>query len=764
MLIETRKSGAIAAAVAILLSACGGGGGGGTQPATPPVTTPTTQAPTIAAQPAAQSVSAGGSATFTVTASGTDLTYQWQRDGKDIAGATSASYTLDNVQSADTGAKFTVVVKNAGGSVTSAAAVLTVLPATARGLAFVAGTPGGPGNLDGTDGRLASPVRIALSPDGVLYVADDMSTLAWDTASPPTGDTVLRIVNTDTGDIRTINTEPLRTTGMVFDKSGNLYEATWSAVYRTAPGGKRTLFAGSATERGHTNGAGTAARFDGIAALAADAQGNVVVADYNVVRKIAADGSVTTVAGGGPLDASGYSKDGTGTAASFGSITALALDANGDIQLVDGMKLRVVTAAGVVTTRTVTEGGQPAAITGGDLGLAIDKAGNVYVNNTYIGCRIRKITPDGTMTDVAGMSGGRGNRDGKGSAAGFCRSVDPFYLSWQTRGTDMSNLVVDGAGNLLVADTTAQTIRRVTLDGDVTTAAGRAGSSLVNVDGPAGSAQFVRNTIDYRQTTPAFPYQSNYTLAADAMGNVYVGENDRIRKITPDGNVGTLPLQATGIKGGRLYPGGLAFGGNAYLTDAAQSFSRVNADGSLTAVAGVPAGSAGQGENDVAVDALGNLYWIDYRTAATSAGPFPVLKLAPGGTVTTLPDTASKLGAPDADGNLWSVKKDGTVTRLGQDGKLTVVRTVTATAGAVPLAIARDRAGNLYVAWHETPNWYSVHKITPAGVDSVIAGTPGAYGLRLGAPGSLGMIDALTVGADGNVYVMSENAVLRIVQ
>ena len=57
-----------------------------------------------------------------------------------------------------------------------------------------------------------------------------------------------------------------------------------------------------------------------------------------------------------------------------------------------------------------------------------------------------------------------------------------------------------------------------------------------------------------------------------------------------------------------------------------------------------------------------------------------------------------------------------------------------------------------------------MHKVTPAGVDSVIAGTRGAYGVRLGAPGSLGAIDALTVGMDGNVYVMSENAVLRIEQ
>ncbi len=763
MFVHTKKSGAVVAAIAILLSACGGGGGGGTQAVVPPVTAPAVQAPAITAQPAAQSVSAGGSATFTVTASGTDLAYQWQRDGKDIAGATSASYILDNVQAADSGAKFAVVVKNGGGSVTSAAAVLTVLPATARGLAFVAGTLGGAGNLDGVDGRFWLPVRSALSPDGVLYVADGVIGLSWDGTSQPTGDTVLRIVNVATGDIKTINTDPLRTVGMAFDKAGNLYEATWNAVYRTAPGGKRTLYAGSATAGGHADGAGTAARFEGVAAIAPDAQGNLYVADANLVRKIASDGSVTTVAGGGALDGIGAGKDGTGAAASFVGITALTLDPSGNIQLVDRMSLRVVTPAGVVTTRKLTEAGQPAGIPAGDLGIAVDKAGNAYVNDTVIGCRIRKVAPDGTITDLAGASGGRGGRDGKGPAATFCGAVDPFYLKWKTSGTDLGNLSLDAAGNLVVADTTAYTIRRVTPAGDVQTVAGRAGSTLVNVDGQAAGAQFVLNTIDYRQTTLPFLSRSKFALAADATGNVYVGENDRIRKITRDGNVSTLPLQATGVKSARLHPDGLAFGDYAYLVDGTGTLSRVNADGSLTAVSGVPAASVGYGENDVTVDALGNLVWLDHRTAAWP-GPFPVLKLAPGGTLTTLPDTVNTLGVPDADGNLWSVKTDGTVVRLGTDGKATVVRTVTATTGAVALAIARDRAGNLYVAWHEKPNWYSVHKVTPAGVDSVIAGTPGAYGVRLGAPGSLGAIDALTVGMDGNVYVMSENTVLRIGQ
>jgi sugar lactone lactonase YvrE len=726
MFVATKTTGAAAAVVVTLLAACGGGG---SQTAAPPVTAPAVQAPTISSQPAAQSVSAGGSATFAVTASGTDLAYQWQRDGKDIAGATSASYTLANVQSADTGAKFTVVVKNAGGSVTSGAAVLTVLPAAARGLSFVAGTLGGAGNLDGLDGRFALPVRSALGPDGVLYVADDTSALAGD-GRQPNGDTVLRSVNVATGEVKTVNTDPLRTVGMAFDAAGNLYEATATAVYRTPPGGKRTPFAGP---------------FDAVAALAVDAQGNVVVGEATALRKVAPSGTVTTLATG------------------FTSVTALAIDAGGNVEVIDGTNLRVVTPAGAVSTRALKDGDGSGAITAGTLGIAVDKAGNAYVNNTYWGCRIRRIAPDGTMTDLAGMAAGRGAGDGTGAAAGFCRSVAP--ITWQTRGTDLGNLALDAAGNLVVADTTNQTIRRVTPAGAVTTVAGRAGASPVNVDGAGSSAQFVLNTIDVREASPAFAVRSNYALAADAAGNIYVGENDRIRKITPDGNVGTLPLQATGVRAARLYLGGLAFGGNAYVADTTKPISRVNADGSLTALAGVDGGPGARGETDLAVDAPGNLYWLDYSNIGVPAPvTFPVRKMTPAGTITTLPDTAGTLGTPDADGNLWSVKPDGTVTRLGADGKVTVVRTVTATAGAMPLAIARDRAGNLYVAWHEKPNWYSVHKVTPAGVDSVIAGTSGVVGVRLGAPGSLGAIDALAAGMDGNVYVMSENAVLRIGQ
>src|ERR1700722_18429531 len=84
-------------------------------------------APTISAQPANQAVTAGQTATFTVTASGTaPLSYQWQKNGTNISGATSASYTTPATASTDNGSTFKVVVSNSAGSVTSSAASLTV--------------------------------------------------------------------------------------------------------------------------------------------------------------------------------------------------------------------------------------------------------------------------------------------------------------------------------------------------------------------------------------------------------------------------------------------------------------------------------------------------------------------------------------------------------------------------------------------------------------------------------------------------------------
>lgn len=105
------------------LAACGGGGGAGNEvPPLPPVPA----VPTISLQPAAVSINPGQPATFSVTATGTGLVYQWRRDGVNIVGAAAASYTLAAAALGDSGAQFSVTVANLGGSVTSTSALLTV--------------------------------------------------------------------------------------------------------------------------------------------------------------------------------------------------------------------------------------------------------------------------------------------------------------------------------------------------------------------------------------------------------------------------------------------------------------------------------------------------------------------------------------------------------------------------------------------------------------------------------------------------------------
>jgi streptogramin lyase len=141
--------------------------------------------------------------------------------------------------------------------------------------------------------------------------------------------------------------------------------------------------------------------------------------------------------------------------------------------------------------------------------VAVDAAGNVYVadtgNNT-----IRKITPEAAVTTLAGRAGQQGSMDGRGSAAQFLAPT---------------GVAVDSAGIAYVADYGNNTIRKITPDGVVSTLAGRAGSSG-STDGIGSAARFY----------------SPYRVAVDSAGNVYVVERDNstIRKITPVGEVRTL--------------------------------------------------------------------------------------------------------------------------------------------------------------------------------------------------------------------------------
>jgi hypothetical protein len=195
-----------------------------------------------------------------------------------------------------------------------------------------------------------------------------------------------------------------------------------------------------------------------------DGSGNIYVTDRDnhSIRKVTPAGVVSTFAGS--ADVAG-SANGTGAAARFNRPTALAADAAGNLYVADmsNSAIRKITPAGVVTTFAGTAG-TPGSADGvgasarfaGPEGIAVDSAGNIYVADT-INHTIRKITADGTVTTLAGTAGASGSVDGVGAAARF---------------NQPTRIVVDADGRIYVSDSDNHTIRRIAADGTVTTIGG----------------------------------------------------------------------------------------------------------------------------------------------------------------------------------------------------------------------------------------------------------------------------------------------------
>ena len=201
--------------------------------------------------------------------------------------------------------------------------------------------------------------------------------------------------------------------------------------------------------------------------LAVDGVGNVYVSDYGnyTVRKITRDGVVSTLAGAAGI--SGYA-DGPGSAARFSHPEGIAVDGAGNVYVADYgfSNIRKIAPDGtrehirrLGSEHGSADGLGSAARFNNPRGMALDNAGNLYVadagNNT-----IRKITPAGMVTTLAGTVGSAGNVDGTSSAAMF---------------NSPKGVAVDSAGNVYVADSGNNTIRKITPGGVVTTLAGLPG-------------------------------------------------------------------------------------------------------------------------------------------------------------------------------------------------------------------------------------------------------------------------------------------------
>jgi hypothetical protein len=335
------------------------------------------------------------------------------------------------------------------------------------------------------------------------------------------------------------------------DSGGNVYitDSGNATVRKMSPKGDVTTFAGSPGIMGTQDGTGSAAQFGFLVGLAVDTSGNVYVSDayYNTIRKITPTGVVTTLAGSAGV--TGYA-NGTGHAAQFNEPADIGVDGNGNVYVADSgnQVIRKVTAAGVVTTLAGTPGisgsangtGAEAEFNSPD-GLTADLAGNAYVadnSNT-----IRKVTPAGVVSTIAGIPGVTGSSDGVGSAATFDQPA---------------GMAVDASGNLFVADSVNDTIREITPAGVVTTLAGRVGM-------PGSS--------DGTGTAALFNQPLGVTV--DAGGNLFVADtyNDTIRKgaaapagMSPTG--GSFPARLINIStraqvgtGGNILITGFVIGG-----------------------------------------------------------------------------------------------------------------------------------------------------------------------------------------------------------
>jgi len=282
------------------------------------------------------------------------------------------------------------------------------------------------------------------------------------------------------------------------------------AIYST-PYTVTTLAGQVVNGSGWVDGNAQNATFNSPYGVAVDSSGNLYVADggNNVIRKITANGTTSTIAG---LHGTAGNVNGTGSSALFGEIDGIAIDNSGNLYVTDVTYNTVRKITPNSGSWTVTTLVSSTAGLNYPLGIALDSTGNVYVADSG-NMVIRKITPSGSMTTLAGAIGVLGAADGTGTNARFGAPA---------------GIAIDSSGNLYVTDSGSSTLRKITATGTVTTIGGFFGEPGL-IDGPL--------------STSAYQFSHLHGITCDTSGNLFITDGSSgtyIREISSAGIVSTL--------------------------------------------------------------------------------------------------------------------------------------------------------------------------------------------------------------------------------
>lgn len=536
--------------------------------------------------------------------------------------------------------------------------------------------------------------------------------------------------------------------GMAVDSAGNVYLSTdLHCVFKIDPTGILTRFAGTCRP-GYTGDGGPAksAQLGRPMGMVVDANGAVYIADSDaqVVRKVASDGTITTIAGNGWQGTSG---DG-GPAIKAGLVNprAVTVDSAGNVYVAENNGIRRVGVDGTITN--LIGNGAPGisadgrgAIKAQMLGpnsVAVDAGGSLYFSDLS-SAGVRRISPAGTIGTVAGTGGVGDNVPTPGAL-------------WPPP----DELATDHEGNLYIAERRNFRVLRASASGAITTIAGTGKQGSSGDGGPATSAS----------VNPMY-------LAMDSHGTIYIVEPRpsgwSLRKIAPSGTISTVAgsdfVYSEDPKRPQLHsPGDIAVdsAGNLYIAEE-QRVRKIDRRGRITTVTG---------SGSLAMDAKGNLY-------ISQADLNRVSKVSPNGATKTIAGNgtagfsgdgglavAAQLNGPagvalDSAGNLYiadrvnqrvrKVATDGTIStvagngNIGNDGD-------GGPAALAPIAypskLAVDFGGNLYFLEGQWQQSLQVRRVSPAGIISTVASAP--------------FTGSMAVGADGTLFLTTASAVVRI--